>query len=153
MTIRELPVTALYLTRRGPWRRPERSRRRRVETAMSKLFYTGCPICSRTWVGLTLIWVFHPLVQLPSRFCQNPTAQAESDRQCNTQNPSQPNPVYEQMGHPVCLLSLPTLSIITNQGPSQFQDRLEQRRDVVASGIHEFGACLANWSEIQWSCY
>ena len=24
---------------------------------------TGCPICSRTWVGLTLIWVFH-LAQL-----------------------------------------------------------------------------------------
>ena len=33
---------------------------------------TGCPICSWTWVGLTLIWVLHLLAQLPSRFCRIP---------------------------------------------------------------------------------
>ena len=31
---------------------------------------TGCPICSWTWVELTMIWVFHLLAWLPSHFCQ-----------------------------------------------------------------------------------
>ena len=35
---------------------------------------TGYPICSWTLVGLTLIWVFQHIVQLPSRFCQIPTS-------------------------------------------------------------------------------
>ena len=48
------------------------------------IVHTGCPICSCTWVGLTLIWVFHHLAHLPSRFCLIP-------RQLKTQNPSQPN--------------------------------------------------------------
>ena len=34
--------------------------------------HTGLPMCSETWVGLTLISVFHHLAQLPSRFCQIP---------------------------------------------------------------------------------
>ena len=32
-------------------------------------------MCSWTWVGLTLIRVFHYLAQLPSRFCQIPISQ------------------------------------------------------------------------------
>ena len=36
---------------------------------------TGCPICSCTWVGLTLIRVFHHLAQLPSHFWQIPIIQ------------------------------------------------------------------------------
>ena len=47
------------------------------------------------------IWVFHPLAQLPSHFCQIPSSQAESGIQWNTQNSDQPNQVNEQMGHPV----------------------------------------------------
>ena len=36
------------------------------------IVHTGCPICSCTWVGLTLIWVFHHLAKLLSHFCQIP---------------------------------------------------------------------------------
>ena len=32
--------------------------------------HKGCPICSWTWVGFALIWVFHHLSRLPSHFCQ-----------------------------------------------------------------------------------
>ena len=35
--------------------------------------YTGLFICNKTWVGLTLIWKFHTLAQLRSRFCQIPS--------------------------------------------------------------------------------
>ena len=31
---------------------------------------TGCAKCAETWVGLTLISVFHHLAHLPHRFCQ-----------------------------------------------------------------------------------
>ena len=50
---------------------------------------------------LDLGWVDFDLGVSPSHFCQFPLAQAESGRQWNTQNTSQLNPVYEQMGHPV----------------------------------------------------
>ena len=34
--------------------------------------YTGCPICSWTCVGLTLIWVFHHVAPLPSHITIRP---------------------------------------------------------------------------------
>ena len=58
----------------------------------SKVYlHTGCPICSWTWVGSTLIWVFHLLAQMPNRFCQIPISPAELGRQWNTKkvNPTQ----------------------------------------------------------------
>ena len=36
------------------------------------IYYTGCRIRLFTWVGLTLISLFHHLPQLYSRFCQIP---------------------------------------------------------------------------------
>ena len=53
-------------------------------------------MCSRTWVGLSLIWVRHP--PCPAASAKFPSAQAELGRQWNTQNSSQPNPVHEDMG-------------------------------------------------------
>ena len=38
-----------------------------------RLFFTGCPIWSETWVGLTWIWTFHQIAQPPSQFCQSIT--------------------------------------------------------------------------------
>ena len=37
----------------------------------------------------------------PAAFAKFPSAQVESGRQRNTQNPSQPNPVYDNMGRAV----------------------------------------------------
>ena len=51
---------------------------------------TGCPICSWTCVGLTLIWVCHP--PCPAASAKFPSAQGKLGRQWNTQNQSQPNP-------------------------------------------------------------
>ena len=47
-----------------------------IEVMCNKLvdihFSAGWLICPKTWVGLTLIWVFHRLAQLHSHFCQIP---------------------------------------------------------------------------------
>ena len=48
---------------------------------------TGWFIWSRTWVGLTLIQVFHHLPHLASLFCQIPISHAELGKRWNTQNP------------------------------------------------------------------
>ena len=56
---------------------------------------TGWPISSRTWVGFTWIWDVPQAVGL---YCSCGAAQP---RQWNIPNPSQPNPVREDIGHPV----------------------------------------------------
>ena len=63
--------------------------------------HTGCPNWAETWVGLTLISVFHHLSQLPSRVCQIPISPRRVGRQWNTWNPSQQKPVSAHLGHPV----------------------------------------------------
>ena len=55
-----------------------------------------------SWVGLTFILVCHHLTySCAATSAKFPSAQAELSRQWNTKNSSQPNPVHEQMGHPV----------------------------------------------------
>ena len=39
----------------------------------------------------------------PATSAKFPPTKADPGRQWDTQNPSQPNPVHEQMGHPVVL--------------------------------------------------
>ena len=53
----------------------------------------------RIWVGLTWIWDVPQAVRL---YCSCGAAQA---RQWNIPNPSQPNQVREEMGHPVLLVN------------------------------------------------
>ena len=52
-------------------------------------YSTGCPICSGTWVGLTLIWVFHhlalPLLLHSYQLRQN---RADSETLKNQVNPT-----------------------------------------------------------------
>ena len=63
----------------------------------------GVPSARRP--GLSWIW-FGCSIILPSCLAASakfPLAQSESGRQWSTQNPSQPNPVHEQMGHSIFL--------------------------------------------------
>ena len=57
------------------------------------------------WVGLTLICMFHaPILSSYSALSDKlSSAQAESGKQWNRQNQSQPNPVTDLMSHPVSL--------------------------------------------------
>ena len=61
---------------------------------------TGWCICPKTWVGLTLMWVFHHLAQLHSHFCQIQPRQnwADSGTPKIQVNPTQ---VLGQMNNPV----------------------------------------------------
>ena len=58
--------------------------------------YTGCPICSWTWVGLTLIWVFHHVAPLPSHITIRPgrIGQAEEIQVNPTQSTSRWDTLY-----------------------------------------------------------
>ena len=53
---------------------------------------TGCPICSCTWVGLTLIRVFHHLAQLPSHFCQISISPGRTGQTHSKFKSTQPSP-------------------------------------------------------------
>ena len=57
--------------------------------------FTGCPICSCTWVGTTVIWVFHHLSQ-PLL----PNSHQHRQNWADTQNPSQPNRAARADGTP-----------------------------------------------------
>ena len=59
---------------------------------VGEYIYTGWFICPKTWVGLTLIWVFHHLAQLHSHFCQIPISPGRIGLTVNTQNPIYSNP-------------------------------------------------------------
>ena len=64
---------------------------------------TGCPICSWTWVGLTLILVLHQLAQLPTRFCHIPISPGRIGQTVEHSKSKSLNPVYEHMERPVTI--------------------------------------------------
>ena len=53
------------------------------------------------WVGFTLIWVFHHLAQLPSRFCQIPISPGRIGQTVEHSKFKSTQPSLEHMGHPV----------------------------------------------------
>ena len=63
--------------------------------------FTGGLWWSLTWVGLTLIWIFHHLAQLPSQPCQAPLCLAETARLWNGQNDGYPIIGTDHQSHPV----------------------------------------------------
>ena len=73
-----------------------------IHITLDTLLTAGCHTCLCR-VGLTLIWVFHHLAQLPSRFCQIPICPGRIGQTVTHSNSSQPNPVHEQME---CTLTL-----------------------------------------------
>ena len=58
-----------------------------------------CDWRSRTWVGLTLVWMFHHLAQLPSAVCtaKLPSAQAEPGRLWTDENKVNPTQVRDHL--------------------------------------------------------
>ena len=78
--------------------------------------HAGCPICSKTLVGLTWICEFHYVVWLPD-------SNHNFGRQWNNQNPSQPNPIYDQM-------------YSTPAGPCTMLHRRQFGHQAVRAGVH-----------------
>ena len=66
---------------------------------------TRRPICLRSWVEFTLIWVLHHPPHLPSRFCQIPISPGRIGQTVEHTKFSQPNSVHEQMVTPCTCMS------------------------------------------------
>ena len=62
---------------------------------------TGCPFCSWSWVGQTLIWVPQHLAQLQWNFCQIPISPGRIGQTVEHPKSKSTHTVHGQMGHPV----------------------------------------------------
>ena len=62
----------------------------RIESYLVEQSSTRCVGWSVTWVGLTLIWMFHHLAQQHSPFCQIPICQSRAWPECPNSKSTQP---------------------------------------------------------------